>query len=173
MFLDRDGVLTTAIEREGRPYAPSLAADLHIEPTASAACAALRAAGFTLVVVTNQPEVERGTLPIEELETMNDHLVAALGVDEVRYCPHDDSARCACRKPGSGMLIDAAAQHGIDLAASFMIGDRWRDVSCAHAAGCTAVFLDHDWQERRPDPPFLHVFSLDEAVASILDAISV
>lgn len=170
VFLDRDGVLTTAIERDGKPYAPSRAADLVIEPGAVEACARLRAAGFDLVVVTNQPEVSRGTLPAAELDAMNERLLTVLGVDEVEFCPHDDSDGCDCRKPQAGMLRRAAARRGIDLAASFMIGDRWRDVACAQEAGCTAIFLDRGWQERSPAPPFERVGSLDHAVRAVLAA---
>ena len=101
---------------------------------------------------------------------MNDRLVRDLRVDLVEFCPHDDADGCECRKPRAGMLRRAAAALDIDLASSFMIGDRWRDVACAHEAGCAAIFLDRDWQERSPEPPFERVGSLDHAVRAVLAA---
>ncbi len=75
---------------------------------------------------------------------------------------------CDCRKPRPGMVLRAAARFRIDLAKSYLIGDRWRDVDCAHAAGCRAVFIDRGYDEVLRDRPDFTVAEFSEAVATIL-----
>ena len=151
VFLDRDGVLTGALMRDGKPYAPVTLAEMEIEPTAFAALAHLKAAGFLLIVVTNQPDVARGTTRREDVEAMHAVLRAALPLDDCAVCYHDDADACACRKPLPGLLIQAAAAHAIDLAASFLIGDRWRDIDAGAAAGCRTILIDRGYRERPPE----------------------
>jgi D-glycero-D-manno-heptose 1,7-bisphosphate phosphatase len=171
VFLDRDGVVNRPLARDGRPYAPSRLEELEVLDGVVDACARLRAAGFALVVVTNQPEVARGTLDSDQLDAMHASLRDLLGLDAVAVCPHDDADGCACRKPLPGMVVDAAAELGVDLAASYLVCDRGRDVDAAHAAGCTAVFVDWGWDERSPTPPYHAVGSLAEAADLILDPV--
>ena len=163
VFLDRDGTLTRAIVRDGRPYPPSAEAGLEVLPGVAVGLARFRAAGFLLIVVTNQPDVARGSLPVAELEGMNRALMARLPLDDLRVCTHDDGDRCACRKPAPGLLLAAAADHGIDLGASVMIGDRWRDVEAGRRAGCATVFIDCQYQEELRSVP-------DAVVTSFADA---
>ncbi len=151
VFLDRDGVLARALVRDGKAYAPVTPEEMEIEDEAAAALARLKAAGFVLVVVTNQPDVGRGVTRREDVETMHAALRAALPLDDCYVCYHDDADGCACRKPKPGMLLEAAAAHGIDLAGSFMVGDRWRDVDAGAAAGCRTVWIDRGYRERAPE----------------------
>lgn len=168
VFLDRDGVLNRAVERDGKPYAPTTADELIVIDGAAAACERLRAAGYRLVVVTNQPEVARGTLDPGQLEVMHDRLRAETGVDEVRVCPHDDRDGCACRKPRPGMLLTATSDLGLDLTRSWMVGDRWRDVAAGQAAGVRCVFVDNGWDEQRPTGEFAEVADVAAAADHIL-----
>ena len=168
VFLDRDGVVNRAIVRDGRPFPPATAEQLEVLPGVAAALARLRAAGFRLVVVTNQPDVARGTQPRAEVDRMHARLAAELAIDEFRVCDHDDADGCACRKPKPGMLQDAARESGLALAESYMVGDRWRDVEAGQRAGCTAIFVDRGYHERRPDAPDAVVGSLPEAADWIL-----
>jgi transaldolase len=169
VFLDRDGVLNRAIVRDGRPHPPATPEALEILPGVPEACRALRAAGFLLVVVTNQPDVARGSQRREVVEAMNARLLRELAIDEIRVCWHDDGDRCACRKPAPGLLLDAAREHGIDLLRSWAVGDRWRDVEAGLGAGCRTVFVDRGYSERRPPAPDAVAASLPEAVARILE----
>jgi transaldolase len=170
VFLDRDGVLNDAIRRNGKPHPPATLGELHIPPAVPPAIARLRDAGFLTIVVTNQPDVARGTTSRETVEAINHAVRAQVPVDEIRVCYHDNDARCDCRKPGPGLIIEAARAHGVDLTASFMVGDRWRDVEAGRRAGCQTVFIDYDYEEQRPMPPAdVNVRSLTEAVEWILN----
>jgi D-glycero-D-manno-heptose 1,7-bisphosphate phosphatase len=163
VFLDRDGVLNRAFCREGKPYPPASLEELEILPGAAGALRELKRLGYRLIVVTNQPDVARGTQTREAVEAMHAVLAAALPVDEFLVCYHDDRDGCACRKPLPGMLLQAA-QRGVDLAASFLIGDRWRDMDAGCAAGVRTVFIDYGYRERQPSAaPDVRVTSLPEA----------
>jgi D-glycero-D-manno-heptose 1,7-bisphosphate phosphatase len=168
VFLDRDGVLVRALAGAGAPRSARTLAELELLPDADEACTALKGAGFVLVVVTNQPEIARGTLSSETVTRQNDVLRAALPLDEIVVCPHDDADGCDCRKPKPGMLLAAAARLDLDLAASFMVGDRWRDVEAGRRAGCRSVFVDLAHHERRGPEPDAVVRSLGDAARWIL-----
>jgi D-glycero-D-manno-heptose 1,7-bisphosphate phosphatase len=172
VFLDRDGVLTEASVVDGVPQSPRLASEMRILPEAAPACKALRTAGLTLVCVTNQPEIARKTLDPAELKTMNEILQRALGLDEVVVCPHDDGDRCDCRKPLPGMITAAAERHGINLAASFTVGDRWRDVDAGRAAGTATVFIDRGYDEALREEPDVVVGGIQEASEWIIERIA-
>ena len=168
VFLDRDGVINRPVIRDGRPYPPSDEAALELLPGVGDALARLRAAGFRLVVVTNQPDVARGTQTLDGLARIHARLSSQLPLDDIRVCVHDDADRCECRKPAPGLLEAAARQDGLSLPDSFMVGDRWRDIEAGRRAGCTTVFIDWGYDERRPDRPDAVVGSLPEAADWIL-----
>jgi D-glycero-D-manno-heptose 1,7-bisphosphate phosphatase len=168
VFLDRDGVLNRAVVRSGKPYPPASANELEILPGVASALARLKAAGYALVVVTNQPDIARGTQRRDVVEAIHARLAATLPIDEFRVCPHDDRDACSCRKPKPGLLEAAAMAAGIDLGASFMVGDRWRDIEAGHAAGCRTIFIDYHYNELRPHAPDVIVRSLAEATDWIL-----
>lgn len=168
VFLDRDGILNRAIVRGGKPYPPSTLSELELVEGAEEACARFREAGLPLIVVTNQPDIARGTTGREEIEAVNRWLLQRLPLDEFRVCPHDDADRCACRKPKPGLLVDAAADWGIDLSTSVMVGDRWRDIEAGQRAGCRTVWIDYGYDERKPDAPDLRATSLSSAADWII-----
>lgn len=169
VFLDRDGVLNRAFVRNGTPHPPATLAELEIVPDAPKAIGDLKAAGFLLIGVTNQPDVARGTQRREVVDAINGRLLAALPLHEILVCDHDDHDGCGCRKPQPGLLIQAAGRYGIDLASSFIIGDRWKDIETGRRAGCTTVLIDYGYGEMRPEiTADFTVHSLTEAVAWIL-----
>ncbi len=167
VFLDRDGVLNRAEVRGGRPYPPSLA-NAELLPLVGEACAALKHAGFLLIVVTNQPDIARGTLDRSASQAVDDWLRKELPIDDIRVCPHDDGDNCQCRKPRPGLLVEAAKEWRVSLPMSTMVGDRWRDVEAGRRAGCRTVFVDRRYAERRPDEPDLVVGELVDAVPWIV-----
>lgn len=168
VFLDRDGVLNRSLIRNGRPYAPLRLEDFHIIPEAIQALRSLKQAGYLLVIVTNQPEIARGTLAPAVLDAMHKRLKAQLPIDAIKACCEEDGPACTCYKPKPGMLLGAAAEMDIDLAASYMIGDRWRDVGAGYSAGCRTIFIDYGYDERRPDAPDAVVSNVAEAAELIL-----
>lgn len=168
VFLDRDGVLIEAVVRSGKPYPPPAVASMRIVPAAAEDLARLREAGFLTVVVTNQPDVARGTQTAEAVEEMHRVLAAALPLDAIYTCCHDDVDRCDCRKPQPGSLLRAAANFGIDLSRSYMIGDRWRDIEAGQRAGCRTILIDFGYDERIEIEPDIRVHTLTEAVDAVL-----
>ena len=169
IFLDRDGVLNRSKVVDGVPRPPASADELELLPGVEEACRRLAGAGLMLIVVTNQPDIARGTQSEAEVGEINRRLAQQLPLDEIRVCPHDDGDRCGCRKPAPGMLLDAAREHGIVLEHSVMVGDRWRDVEAGRNAGCLTVFIGTGYPERPPEEPDLKVRQLDEAVPWILE----
>lgn len=99
---------------------------------------------------------------------MNAEITRQLPVDAIKACYHAQTEGCECRKPKPGMLLDAAHDLGIDLAASFMVGDRWSDIDAGRAAGCRTVFIDRDYAERRPEAPDFITYSMAGAAGLIL-----
>ncbi len=168
VFLDRDGVINRAIVRDGKPYPPMTVDELEVISGTPEALARLKAAGFRLIVVTNQPDVARGRQTREMVETLHNVLRSQLPIDDFRVCYHDDADGCTCRKPLPGLILAAAAEHDLTLPASYLIGDRWRDVDAGQRAGCTSVYIDCDYAERKPSGVFTRVTSLPEAVVWIL-----
>jgi len=169
VFLDRDGVINRAIVREGKPYPPATVEQTEILPDVHEALQRLKLHGYLLIVVTNQPDVARGTTTRENVEAINAFLGASLPIDEFRTCYHDSADGCDCRKPRPGSLLAAASRHGIDLGQSFMIGDRWRDVEAGQNAGCRTIFIDYGYNEKQPDAVDCRVSSLGAAADYILE----
>jgi D-glycero-D-manno-heptose 1,7-bisphosphate phosphatase len=167
IFLDRDGVLNRAIVRDGKPYPPSSLQSLEILPDVREALAQLKAAGYRLIVVTNQPDVARGDQDRQTVESINAELVARLPLDEVRVCYHDDRDDCACRKPRPGLLLQPPTY---DLSRSVMVGDRWRDIEAGQRARVRAtVLIDRNYDEVCKVEPDVRVESLAHAAEWILE----
>lgn len=170
VFLDRDGVINRAIERDGFPYAPTSLSEFEIYPEIPAACAKLKAAGFLLIVATNQPDVGRGTMKQEVVESIHAEMRRQLPLDRVEVCYHSgySDSECDCRKPKPGLLLRAARELDIDLAQSWMVGDRWRDIDCGHAAGCHTILIDRHYTEKLHEQPDFSAGNLGEAADIIL-----
>ena len=170
VFLDRDGVINRAIERDGKPFAPTSYSEFEIYPEVPSACAKLKAAGFLLIVATNQPDVGRGTMKQEVVESIHAEMCRQLPINRVEVCY--DSGHGAVesefRKPKPGMLLRAAADLKIDLAQSWMVGDRWRDIDCGHAAGCKTVLIDRHYAEALKQKPDFSAGNLAGAADIIL-----
>lgn len=166
VFLDRDGVLNRAIVCDGKPYPPASVDKLEILPGVADALARLKKHGYRLVVVTNQPDIARGKTTAAAVHSIHEAMGKRLPIDEFRVCPHDDRDGCACRKPRPGLLLDPPT---LDVAASTLVGDRWRDLEAGRAAGCRATILvDYAYAEEIPNEPDARVASLTEAAEWIL-----
>jgi D-glycero-D-manno-heptose 1,7-bisphosphate phosphatase len=168
IFLDRDGVLIETTVRDGKPFAITPGEAVTVIAGVPQACAALARAGFVLVMTTNQPDVARGKVPAAFVEGVNARLATELSLDDVEVCTHDDSDLCPCRKPRPGLMLQAANRLHLDLASSYVVGDRWRDVDAGIAAGCRTVFIDYGYREALRGRPDFTCKSLGEAVPWIL-----
>jgi D-glycero-D-manno-heptose 1,7-bisphosphate phosphatase len=169
VFLDRDGVINEAITRDGKPYPPGGIHETIIVADAPGSMARLKERGFLLIVITNQPDVRRGTVTHEAVEGIHGFLSSNLPLDDFFVCYHDDRDGCDCRKPLPGLLTRAAAKHQIDVKQSYLIGDRWRDIEAGGAAGCRTVLIDYHYNEKAAThTPDAIVASLSEAVDWIL-----
>lgn len=157
VFLDRDGVL---LDHSGL-----------VISGARAVLNRLKLEGFLLICVTNQPDVTAGLIPIEELNRVHVNLRKVLPLDDLLVCIHADSDKCECRNPKPGMLIQAAEKRGVDLPASYMVGDRWRDISAGRAAGCRTILIGTGFGEPFPDKPDYRAADLAHAAELILEIV--
>lgn len=171
VFLDRDGVINRAIIRGGLPFAASNLSDFEIFPEVPEACRQLKAAGFLLIVATNQPDVGRGTMKKGTVEALHGEMCRKLPIDRVEVCYHPGhgASNCDCRKPKPGLLLNAARELDIDLTRSWMVGDRWRDIDCGHAAGCRTIFINRGYAEPLKQMPDFRARDLAHAAEIILE----
>lgn len=144
VFLDRDGCVTLE-----KSYVAK-AEDMEIYPFAADCIERLHKLGYLAIVITNQSGIGRGYFTEKELKRMNDRLLAETGVDAVYYCPHwysSDSRLpqynidCACRKPKTGMILQAQQDFCIDMEHSFFVGDRATDLLTGKNAGIKAILV--------------------------------
>ena len=175
VFVDRDGTLNEMVydETHGILDSPRIPEQVKLRPGAAAFLKAAKARGFLVVVVTNQPGIAKGTLSPAGLNAVNSTLLSLLKAegaawDALYFCPHHPSpsgegdpalaVACSCRKPGPGMLIEAAGDHNIDLSQSWMVGDGLNDIQAGQRAGsrtCLVTSLKIEQVER--------FFELDDA----------
>jgi D-glycero-D-manno-heptose 1,7-bisphosphate phosphatase len=143
VFLDRDGVINRK-PPEGQYV--TCWEDFHVLPGVVEGINLLNGAAFCVIVVTNQRCIAKGLLPVAELEKMHQRMSdflarAGATIDAIYYCPHAVEQCCNCRKPAPGMLLEAASSRGIELPASWMIGDSDIDVEAGKNAGCKTARL--------------------------------
>lgn len=174
VFLDRDGVLN----KDGPGFVTS-PDELEMLPGAARAVATLCRAGVRVVVATNQSCIGRGLLTEEGLSRIHEklrHETAEAGghYDAIYHCPHAPWEGCHCRKPLPGMLLRAREELGVDLRASYFVGDKPTDIQCGAAVGCKTVLVLSGLEpayvpERFPVAPDHVCADLSEAVAWILE----
>jgi D-glycero-D-manno-heptose 1,7-bisphosphate phosphatase len=151
IFLDADGVLNAAILVSGKPAAPTTVAELVIPAEVKPALDRLKSAGYLLICVTNKPDIERGLMTQADVDAIYKKMRAELPLDDVFICYAENSD---CYKPKPGMLLAATKKYGIDLASSYMIGDRWSDIRAGQNAGCKTIWINRDYPNQEiPAPP--------------------
>jgi histidinol-phosphate phosphatase family protein len=152
IFLDRDG---TVIEELGYLSDP---AGVRLLPGAAETLAALQSGGWKLIVISNQSGVGRGLITPEQMEAVQQRFLETLGERGIEItasyvCVHAPDEGCDCRKPSPFFLHRAAEEHQIDLASSWMIGDREGDIVCGNNAGCSTIWLRNDMFPVAPELP--------------------
>jgi len=173
VFLDRDGTIIEDVTYLGRPE------EVRLLPRAAEGIAVLNRSGLPVIVATNQSVVGRGMIDVAMLDAIHARLrdvIAAAGalVDAIYICPHHPDEGCECRKPRPGLLLQAAAERNLDLAASFMVGDRPLDILAGQAAGCRTVLVETGppgaWDEAAGAVPDFRAPDLYEAAVWIVAA---
>lgn len=164
VFLDRDGVINDHVRYVNTPD------DLILFPGVGKAIKRLNDAGYKVFVVTNQGGVGLGFMQEEHLHAVHDKLERELKrdgavLDEIAYCPHKPKAGCACRKPEAKMILDLASNHQVDLAQSYMVGDRETDVLAGQKAGVTTIYIGP------PDAKDDAVVKADHRAPTLVDAV--
>ena len=167
VFLDRDGVINKIYIKDGLPFSPSSFKELEILPGVKESILLLKELNFICLLVTNQPDVSRGKIKMDEVVKMNNFIKNEIHLDEIFVCFHDDKDKCNCRKPQPGLLLEAAKKWNVDMTKSFMIGDRRKDIEAGSAAGCRTFFLDNKYKENPPNDSTFRVSSLLEATTFI------
>ena len=141
VFLDRDGVINKTIFRMGKERAPYSLEEFQFIDGVVETVKELKKEGFLIIVVTNQPDVARGWVPLEQVNLVNDFVREHLAVDEIKVCFHTENDNCSCRKPEPGMLLEAGEKWKINFQESFMVGDRESDVVAGQRAGCKSILV--------------------------------
>lgn len=144
IFLDRDGVINRLLLERGPRETPRRPEEFELLPGVHEALTSLRRTDALLIVATNQPNVAKGNTSLEHHAAIEQRLHQLLGegtLDAVYTCLHRAEDNCPCRKPKPGLLLQAAADHNIDLKHSIMIGDSASDVAAGRAAGCRTILL--------------------------------
>jgi D-glycero-D-manno-heptose 1,7-bisphosphate phosphatase len=154
VFLDRDGVI---LDHSGSVF-PGVKKQLD----------RLKDAGFFLGLATNQPDIATHKIKREIVDRVNTALQRVVPLDAIAVCPHIDADKCPCRKPKDGMLRGLAHKHGLDLPRSFMVGDRWRDITAGVTAGCTTLLIGTGYGEPFPNQPTHRAADLEIAVDIIV-----
>jgi len=140
VFLDRDGVINSLVTRDDGLYSPQRLEDFHIFPSSALLVQGIKALGFQVVVVTNQPDISRGLLSMDALNEMHG-ILRDIGIDDVLVCPHSDRDRCNCRKPRPGLLTAYLVERKPTEA--WMVGDRKVDIAAGNSAGCRTILYVH------------------------------
>lgn len=154
VFLDRDGVLNKAVIIGGKPYPPKSLEEVIIPEGVKEGLEQLKKLGYLLIVITNQPDVKRGTTTMKIVDEINDYLRQQLIIDDIFCCVHDNTDDCECRKPKPGMIFAAAKKWNIDLENSFMVGDRWKDIETGKNANIKTILIDSGYDEKYIVPDY-------------------
>ena len=146
VFLDRDGTLNKAYIKKGLPISPPSFNKLKIIKGVKKSINKLKKLNFMCIMITNQPDVARAKIKKKTVIKMNSFIKSKLKLDDIFVCYHDDKHKCKCRKPKPGLLIQASKKWKIDFSKSFMIGDRWKDISAGKKVGCKTIFINNNYK---------------------------
>ena len=146
VFLDRDGTLNKVYIKKGLPISPPTFNKLKIIEGVKKSINKLKKLNFMCIMITNQPDVARAKIKKKTVVKMNSFIKSKLKLDDIFVCYHDDKHKCKCRKPKPGLLIQASKKWKIDFSKSFMIGDRWKDISAGKKVGCKTIFINNNYK---------------------------
>ena len=166
LYLDRDGILNKVVMRDGIVGSPRDKKEFEIIEDAHYLTAMAFDLGLKIIVVSNQPDVDRGYMTLEELGSINDLLRDELPIDHVEICTSGDDKNLD-RKPNPGMILDTATMYRINLAESYFVGDSWKDVEAGKRAGIKTIVLQTDYNNDAHGSADFNCNSLKEIVELI------
>jgi D-glycero-D-manno-heptose 1,7-bisphosphate phosphatase len=149
VFFDRDGTIMHDA------HYPKYPEQVRLLPGVGEALMACKRKGMLLVLISNQSGIGRGLITPEQAGRVHERVANCLSqfevsLDGVYYCPHAPEERCPCRKPSPEMVLRAAADLGIDLSRSYMVGDKESDIEAGKRAGCQTILIE---QAEKPTSP--------------------
>ena len=154
VFLDRDGILNESIIKQGKPYPPQNLEEVVIHDEVKRGIRLLKNEGLLLIMITNQPDIARNKTTEKNVNSINNFVKQILNLDDVFMCVHDDKDNCNCRKPKPGMIIEAKKKWNIELSGSFLVGDRWKDISAGIKMNLITFLLDLGYNEKKVNADF-------------------
>lgn len=167
IFFDRDGVINRVVFREGKPSSPWRFEEFEIFSDIKEILEHFKSLNFLNIIFTNQPDITRNNLNIQELEKIHKFLMENLPIDRIEVCPHDDKDNCFCRKPKPGLILQAAQKLNIELSKSYVIGDNWKDIKAGKAAGCKTFLIRSEYNKDYKEDYDFEISNLKEAVEII------
>lgn len=170
IFLDRDGVINKTYWHKSVSIPPANAKQFRVISGVIKACHLLKNANYMIIVVTNQPDVGRGSQTKQAVKSIHKKMCSILPIDHIEVCYHpgNNLIACSCRKPLPGMILKSAQKFNIDLRQSWMVGDRETDIKCGHSAGCRTILINSEGSTFSTEPDYIKT-SLIDAVTTILD----
>jgi D-glycero-D-manno-heptose 1,7-bisphosphate phosphatase len=167
-FFDRDGVINKAKLIQNKPHPPSSIEELELTSGIERLINFLVLKNYLIIVITNQPDIARGTKKKSEDKKINDYLMSKLKINKIYVCYHDNVDNCNCRKPKIGNIIAAKNFYNINMEKSFFIGDRRSDILAGNKSGCKSIFIDYNYDEEKPVNYFLHAMTINDVHKKLL-----
>lgn len=162
LFLDRDGIINEIIYRDSKVESPRSLAEFKIRTDFVKFYNSIVNNDLKLFVISNQPDISRRKMDIQELELMTADLRKKFNFKEISYCMHDDGDNCSCRKPKPGMIQSILLKYNLDKEESLLIGDSIKDINAGKNAGIKTVLLLTDYNKDKQIEADYHINNLHE-----------
>tara|TARA_Y100000996_G_C22342075_1_gene569100 strand:+ start:206 stop:739 length:534 start_codon:yes stop_codon:yes gene_type:complete len=166
-FFDRDGILNKVILKKNKPYSPRYPKQVVKNYEILKLIKLLKKKKFKKIIITNQPDIKTGKLTKHSLRTINNDIKLFFSIDDIFVCTHNKFDKCHCRKPKIGMIKLAEKKWNLDLKKSYLIGDRWKDIDAGNKAGCKTIYIDYNYDEKKPKKPIYSFKSLTQMLCQV------
>ena len=165
--MDRDGVLNKVLIKNKKGYAPLKLKDFKLYKGVENSCKILKKLNYILIIITNQPDITRKKITHNQLYKMHSYLKKKINYNDI-YVNTSLSKKNYYRKPNPGMIKEAIKKYNIDVSSSIFIGDRKIDIDCAKKVKCKSIFINRNYNERKPVGQIFSTNSLKNAVRYII-----
>ena len=169
IFFDRDGVINKVVLKNSKPYPPHTLKELKLTKGIRELLNFSNKLDFLNIIVTNQPDPNRGRANKDSIKEINDYISDELAIDKIYVCWDEKDGLSNYRKPKPGMILRAIKDFNIDVKKSYLVGDRWKDINAGHAAGCKTIFIDYKYNESLDVKPNFTINSLEEIKSIIVN----